>query len=115
MTSLARVPPVAKRVVPIIVLVALLYYFTHSGRGYAGQAVTLLRNKKTVFLERFLEKDIGLPITGSGIEELCTEEERNPEIVFSCDTAKEGFASVRQHQLQCIRLGIESGGELNRG
>lgn len=113
MFNFAHVPPVAKRVVPVIVLVALLYYFTHSGRGYAGQAVTMMRSKKTVFLERFLEQDIGPPISGSGIEELCTEDERNPEIVFSCDTAKEGFASVRQHQLQCIRLGIESGGELH--
>lgn len=115
MNSFARVPPVAKRVVPVIVLVALLYYFTHSGRGYAGQAVTMMRNKKTVFVERFMEGDIGPSISGNGIEELCAEEERNPELVFSCDTAKEGFASVRQHQLQCIRLGIASGGELHCG
>lgn len=112
MTSFARVPPIAKRAVPVIVLVALLYFFTHPGRGYAGQAVTMMRNKKTVFVERLLEGGIGPPINGSGLEELCAEEERNPELVFSCDTAKEGFASVRQHQLQCIRLGIESGGEL---
>lgn len=112
MLIFTRVQPVVKRVVPVIVLIALLWYFTHAGKEYADRAVTKMRDKKTVFLETFIENDIGPPIDGSGLAHICSQKPRNTALVFSCDTAKEGFASVRQHQLQCIRLGIESGGEL---
>ena len=112
MLSFARVPPVVKRVVPVIVLIALLWYFTHSGREYTDRVVTKMRNKKTVVLETFMENDIGPPINGSGLAHVCSQKPRNTALVFSCDTANDGFASVRQHQLQCIRLGIESGGSL---
>ena len=110
MMGFARIPPFVKRVVPLIVLVALLWYFTHSGKEYTDRVVTKLRDKKTVFLEEFMENDIGPPINGSGIAELCARKSPNPDLVFSCDTSRNGFASVRQHQLQCIRLGIESRG-----
>ena len=112
MLSVGRVPPVAKRVVPaILLLVALLWYFTHSGKTYADRMVTKMRDKKTVFLETFMENDIGPSIDGSGLADICARKPRTPRLVFSCDTSKGGFASVRQHQLQCIRLGIESGGQ----
>lgn len=110
MSSFARVPPILKRAVPLIILVALLWYFTHSGKEYTDRMVTKMRDRKTVFLETFMENDIGPPINGSGLARACSRTPRDPALVFSCDTSREGFASVRQHQLQCIRLGIESGG-----
>ena len=110
MSSFGRVPPILKRVVPLVVLVALLWYFTHAGKQYTDRVVTKMRDKKSVFLETFMENDIGPPVNGSGLARVCSRKPRNSELVFSCDTSREGFASVRQHQIQCIRLGIESGG-----
>ncbi|SPN96782.1 uncharacterized protein DNG_00302 [Cephalotrichum gorgonifer] len=110
MNSFARIPPIVKRVVaPALFLIVLLYYLTHAGKVYTDHVVTKLRDKKTVFLEQFLEDDIGPPINGAGIEKLCEGKGKDNRLVFSCDTAKGGVAQARQYQLQCLRLGIESG------
>lgn len=110
MSNFARIPHVVKRVVPILLLVVVVFHLAHSGNISTDRVVAKLRNKKTVFLEQFLKDDIGPALSGAGIEKICSQKSRNEKLVFNCDTAKEGIASVRQHQLHCIRLGIESGG-----
>lgn len=113
-TRIARYLPLARRVAAFVLLVLFFHYFTHSGKPYADEVILRFKDSKVVFMERFMQNDINGGSDGSALEALCSSKNWYPERVFSCYVAEGGIASVRQWELQCIRLAIETGGESNR-
>lgn len=109
MAQIARFLPLVKRAAPFALLILIFYFFTHSGKPYADEVILRFKDSKMVFMERYMQEDVLGFSDGSGLEQLCSSKNWHADRVFSCETAKNGLASVRQWELQCIRLAIEAG------
>lgn len=107
---MSGVIPLAKRTIPFVLLIAVFYFFTHSGRPYADDVILRFKDSKTVFVDSIIDNDLpGSTSDGSALQELCSSRDWHENRVMSCETGKEGVTSVRQWQLQCIRVAIEAG------
>jgi hypothetical protein len=106
----SSVSQILKVLVPILIIIWSFTFFGFTKPSY-DSVVRQFKNQKQVFVADFLNHEIDGQFSGQGIEKLCASKKWTQGLIFSCDPPAGGVSVIRNAQLHCIRLAIETGGK----
>jgi hypothetical protein len=111
MISSTRLFSILKALVALAVFCWTLSYLGIVSSSDYRKVLRQFRGEKARFVEDFLKHDIGGPIHGEPISELCANRTWTKGLLFQCEPAPGGIGEVRNAHLNCIRFAMEAGGK----
>ncbi|KAK4202237.1 hypothetical protein QBC40DRAFT_196617 [Triangularia verruculosa] len=111
MLSSPRLVHLLKLAGPALMIVWLIGYLVSDKPAY-DNVVRQFRSEKDLFISDLMDNEVGGPLDGTSISELCASKTWMPGLMISCDPPSGGFGQVKDAHLNCIRFAIEAGAEL---